>query len=81
VSNICHAVVWVDHSEAKVFRFSGDEDSSLQRLHHRREGWEAGGNPPAMASRVFAVETLDHPDSEALLVLGRRHFQNTASTP
>ena len=20
--------------------------TSLQRLHHRREGWEAGGNPP-----------------------------------
>jgi stalled ribosome rescue protein Dom34 len=129
MSNIRHAVVWLDHSEAKVFRFSGGEDSeidihshtSLQRLHHRREGWEAGGNPPddteffkrivgaldhtggtvitgpgnakaalktfidnhrpTVASRVFAVETLDHPDSDALLALGHRYFQNAASTP
>jgi hypothetical protein len=45
----------MDHHEAKVFRFSGDEEetevdmhshTSLQRLHHRATGWEAGGNPP-----------------------------------
>jgi stalled ribosome rescue protein Dom34 len=49
-----HAVVWLDHTEAKVFRFDGVGESevnihshaSLQRLHHRPEGWEAGGNPP-----------------------------------
>jgi len=54
VSDGYHAVVWLDHSEAKVFRFDGAEKSeadihshtSLQRLHHRRTGWEAGGNPP-----------------------------------
>ncbi len=48
------AVVWVNHAEAKVYRFSGDEESesdihshtSLQRLHHRPGGWEAGGNMP-----------------------------------
>jgi stalled ribosome rescue protein Dom34 len=49
-----HAVVWIDHSGAKVFRFSGDEDTevdvhshtSLQRLHHRSTGWEAGDIAP-----------------------------------
>ncbi len=49
-----HAIIWIDHSEAKVYRFSGNTESevqlhahtSLQRLHHRRDGWEAGGNPP-----------------------------------
>jgi stalled ribosome rescue protein Dom34 len=49
-----HAVVWLDHSEAKIFRFASDEEAevqvhshtSLQRLHHRAGGWEAGGNPP-----------------------------------
>ncbi len=49
-----HALVWMDHSEAKVFRFSGDEETqvdvhshtSLQHLHHRATGWEAGGNRP-----------------------------------
>jgi hypothetical protein len=57
MSDLCHAVVWVDHSAAKVFRFSGDEESevdihshaTLQRLHHSRGGWEAGGNPPEHA--------------------------------
>ncbi len=123
-----HAVVWLDHSEAKVLRFSEDEESevdvhshtSLQRLHHRRTGWEAGGNPPDdtefferilktldhtggtvitgpgnaksalkafldharpnCASRVFTVETLDHPAADALadalLALGRRYFKS-----
>lgn len=54
MSNTKHAIVWIDHQEARIFRF-GDEESpeidvhshtSLQRLHHRRTGWEAGGNPP-----------------------------------
>ncbi len=54
MDNDNHAVVWLDHSEAKVFRFEQDEEAevhihshtSLQRLHHRQGGWEAGGNPP-----------------------------------
>ena len=54
MSDAYHAIVWVNHAEAKVYRFCGDEDveadlhshTSLQRLHHSRTGWEAGGNPP-----------------------------------
>jgi stalled ribosome rescue protein Dom34 len=54
MSSIYHAVVWVDHGEAKIYRFGRDSDSevdihshiSLQRLHHQRTGWQAGGNPP-----------------------------------
>ncbi len=54
MNGLTHALVWIDHSEAKVFRFTGDEKTevdvhshtSLQRLHHRATGWEAGGNPP-----------------------------------
>jgi hypothetical protein len=52
VSDFPHAVIWIDHSEATVARFRGPEESdveirshtSLQRLHHRQSGWEAGGN-------------------------------------
>ncbi len=117
-----HAIVWIDHSGAKVFRFSGEGETeidmhshtALQRLHHRSGGWEAGGNTPEntefyqrilgaldpnggiviagpgyakvqfksfldhfrprVASRVCALETLDLPDAEALLALGRRYF-------
>ncbi len=54
MSNFHHAIVWIDHSEATVSRFRGSDESdvdvhshtSLQRLHHRRTGWEAGGNIP-----------------------------------
>jgi hypothetical protein len=56
VNNGYHAVVWINHAEAKVYRFRGENQpelevdlhshTSLQRLHHRRTGWEAGGNTP-----------------------------------
>ena len=54
MSQLHQAIVWIDHQEAKVYRFNGSDASelkvhshtSLQRLHHRRGGWEAGGNPP-----------------------------------
>jgi stalled ribosome rescue protein Dom34 len=54
MSPLHHAVVWIDHREAKVYRFSECDEppvqvnahNSLQRLHHRHGGWEAGGNPP-----------------------------------
>jgi stalled ribosome rescue protein Dom34 len=54
MNDIHHAIVWIDHSEARVFRFDDGEEravhlhshTSLQRLHHRATGWEAGGNPP-----------------------------------
>jgi stalled ribosome rescue protein Dom34 len=54
MSDVYHAIVWVDHSEAKIFRFGGDDvpeivvrsHTSLQRLHHRKTGWEAGGITP-----------------------------------
>ncbi len=49
-----HAVIWMDNNGAKLFRFSGDQENevdvrshtSLQRLHHRSSGAEAGGNAP-----------------------------------
>ncbi len=49
-----HAVVWINHAEAKIHRFDEDHElamdlhshTSLQRLHHTRTGWEAGGNAP-----------------------------------
>jgi stalled ribosome rescue protein Dom34 len=121
-----HAVVWIDHSEAKIFRFGTNDDpeidihshTSLQRLHHSKTGWEAGGNPPddteffkrimdaidniggtlitgpgnaktalkafldharpESASHVFAIETMQQPDADALLELGRRYFRGAA---
>jgi stalled ribosome rescue protein Dom34 len=72
-----HAIVWIDHREAKVYRFSGYDESpvqvnahnSLQRLHHRREGWEAGGNLPEDGEFFRRVAgTLD--ETAQILVIG-----------
>jgi stalled ribosome rescue protein Dom34 len=54
VSDFHHARVWIDHTEATVSRFQDEAESdvdvhshaSLQRLHHLRTGWEAGGLMP-----------------------------------
>ncbi len=54
MSDLHHAIVWIDHAEATVSRFEGTRESDvdvpshapLQRLHHLRTGWEAGGLIP-----------------------------------
>lgn len=72
-----HAVVWIDHREAKVYRFSECDEppvqvnahNSLQRLHHRHGSWEAGGNP--LEDREFfgrVAGTLDQ--AAQILVTG-----------
>ena len=77
MSRLHHAIVWIDHREAKVYRFVGNDESqvqvnshnSLQRLHHRRSGWEAGSGLPEdgeFFGRVAA--TLDQ--SAGILVIG-----------
>ncbi len=51
MSVFLHAIVWIDPAEATVSRFRGNVESDvdvhshapLQKLHHLRTGWEAGG--------------------------------------
>lgn len=75
MDHVNHAIVWVDHSEAKVFRFNSDGESrvdvhshaSLQRLHHLRTGWEAGGNPPDDTEFFHRISgALDHAGSTVI---------------
>jgi len=75
VSNDYHAVVWVNHAEAKVCRFKGNEESesdvhshtSLQRLHHRATGWEAGGNTPDDTEFFKRIHgALEHSESTVI---------------
>jgi hypothetical protein len=35
---------------------------------------------PNLASQVFTVEAIDHPDEESLLALGREHFHVDVSS-
>jgi len=59
----------MDHSNATVCRFGGvnsaavqiHSHTSLQRLHHRPGGWEAGGNAPQDAEFFRRIAgSLEH---------------------
>jgi hypothetical protein len=87
VSNGCHAVVWINHAEAKICRFGGDKQrevdlhshTSLQRLHHSRTAWEAGGNAPddtEFFGRVNAA--LEH--SEGTIITGPGNAKSALKT-
>lgn len=116
-----HAMVWIDHREAKVFHFDADENTLVivhnrhahQNLHHKANSNDSGHVPvdkeylqrvvaelgtagailivgpggaktelrafmqhthPAVAAKVSAVETLDHPTDGQLLAFGRKFF-------
>ncbi len=69
MSDVDHAIIWMDHSDAKVYRFGGIDGgdvqihshTTLQRLHHGPGGWEAGGNPPQDGDFFHRIAaTLDH---------------------
>ena len=117
-----HALLWIDHSEAKVFHFNADASEQEriksshphQHLHHKANSRAGGHAPidkaffentakalaavgallvtgpggaktefvnwlkshhPAIAGRISAVETLDHPSDGALLALARKFFK------
>jgi stalled ribosome rescue protein Dom34 len=75
MSDFRHAIVWIDHSEATVARFRGPEESdveihshtSLQRLHHLRTGWEAGGNSLPDTEFYQRVVGALEPNSDVLI--------------
>ncbi len=67
-----HAVIWLDHHEARVFRFTG-EDIARVELHahehpHRHLHREKGHNTPDAHFFDEAVKALS--DAERILVVG-----------
>ena len=122
MSDHFHALVWIDHREAKIFRFSVTEhvDTHVpathpgQHLHTKTHSGGSGNSPvdheffdrvsaalgtagavlvvgpgsakaefmkdltkrhPQLATRVSAVQTVDHPPDGELLALGRTFFK------
>jgi stalled ribosome rescue protein Dom34 len=116
-----HAMVWIDHREAKVFHFNAEHNEVFivrnshphQNLHHKANSGDSGHVPvdkeylqrvvaeiatagailivgpgsaktelrtyterfrPDIATRIRAVETLDHPTDGQLLAHGRKFF-------
>lgn len=121
VSTYFHALVWLDHREAKVFHFDAEHNEEVivrnshphQNLHHKANSGDSGHLPvdkeylhrvvaeiatagailivgpgsaktelrtyterfrPDVATRIRAVETLDHPTDGQLLAHGRKFF-------
>jgi len=70
-----HAVVWIDHSEAKVSRFRGNAescvdihaDAPLQRLHHLGTRWEAGGRLPENTDFYQQIAVALDSDSDIVI--------------
>ena len=77
MTNGYHAVIWINHAEAKICRFSAVQESevdlhshtSLQGLHHCRTGWEAGGNTPD-DTEFFGRINGALEDSEGIVITG-----------
>ena len=71
-----HAVIWIDHKEARVFHVHPDtvEASTVHaREHHnhnRPKGSEGGNEPTEEAQRFFHEVARSLDDSEAVLIVG-----------
>jgi len=73
-----HAVVWIDHHEARIFRFDGEvsenthhiikDHKSPQHLHHGMKS-VGGGHPPANHEYLDQI-ALDIGDARAILIVG-----------
>ena len=122
MTNHYHALVWIDHQAAKVFRFNADSSETAivhsthphQHLHHKANSDDSGHarvdkdflervaaaishsgailivGPasaktelqthlkhahPAIAAKVSAVESIDHPTDGQLLAHARHFFK------
>ena len=122
MTNHYHALVWIDHQTAKVFRFNTDSSETAivhntrphQHLHHKTNSGDSGHarvdkdflervaaaishsgailivGPasaktelqthlkhahPAIAAKVSAVESIDHPTDGQLLAHARHFFK------
>jgi hypothetical protein len=122
MTNHYHALVWIDHQTAKVFRFNTDSSETAivhsthphQHLHHKANSGDSGHarvdkdflervaaaishsgailivGPasaktelqthlkhahPAIAAKVSAVESIDHPTDGQLLAHARHFFK------
>lgn len=123
-----HALVWIDHREARVFHFNASDadklvvhaDHPTTDLHHKAHCIGSGHaaedhdflqraaesiayagvilitgpanektellkhieqHNPDLASRVAAVETVDHPTDRQLIDYARRYFWSDHQTP
>ena len=78
-----HAIVWMNHNTAEVFRVRTHEDSkvvvnshtSLQRLHHRGPVDGSGHDPVDTDYFGRIASTLNHVDGILLAGPGQARFE------
>ena len=86
-----HAVVWIDHHEARVFHFSASESDALADagailitgpanaktalINHIEQ------HAPALKAKIRGVEALDHPTDGEILALARKFFKDEHQEP
>src|SRR5581483_7790033 len=76
MSPLYHAVVWIDHQQARIFRFeSGDLDAAVvrsshphQHIHHKANSGDSGLAPLDKAFLQQVAESLS--DAGAILITG-----------
>jgi stalled ribosome rescue protein Dom34 len=76
MSNPYHAVVWIDHQQARIFRFdTGDADCTVvhsthphQNIHHKANAGDSGHVPVDRAFLQRVVESLSQ--AGTLLIAG-----------
>jgi hypothetical protein len=69
-----HAVVWIDHHEARVFHLSPTDVERLV-LHPDRPTKHI--HDPKLMSAIVAVETVDHPSDAQIVAYARKYFDVT----
>jgi stalled ribosome rescue protein Dom34 len=76
MSSHFHALVWIDHREAKVFQFNATEVSNTtirsehphQHIHHKANSGDSGHSPPEKEFYKHVAQALAH--SGAILITG-----------
>ena len=74
-----HAVVWIDHHEARVFHFSPTDVERLVLHPDRPTKTELvkhiSQHDPGLMKIIVGVETVDHPSDGQLVAHARRYFK------
>ena len=75
-----HAVVWIDHHEARVFHFNADDveravvppHEPTRHIHHKAHSIGSGHSPE---DQHFFHAVVDHPTDCELLAHARQYFR------
>jgi hypothetical protein len=69
-----HAIVWIDHTEGRIFHVrpdAADESTILSPPHHIHRHPKGRG----VVSRIVGVEPADHPTGGEIVAHARRYFK------